>query len=221
MSADLSDIETATLGHFLAHGFMSPDIQGVLPGTRVFGPALTVRLPGDDGTALIHALSVAKPGDFLVVDRCGDRQHACWGAVLSAAALSRGVAGVVIDGFITDLSAILAGGPPVWCRGRSAITTKIRGGGEMAVPIVCGGVAVNPGDIVLADENGVVVISPADAEKFAERARVMQAAEPGTIARLKAGETLAHITNPPALPGHRPSEAPTKTQTTETTEKQG
>ncbi|MEM8852188.1 MAG: RraA family protein [Pseudomonadota bacterium] len=221
MDADLSDIETATLGHFLTHGFMTPDIQGVLPGTRIFGPAFTVRLPGDDGTALIHALSMANPGDVLVVDRCGDRQHACWGAVLSAAALSRGVAGVVIDGFITDLTAIMAGGPPVWCRGRSAITTKIRGGGEIKVPIVCGGVAVNPGDIVLADENGVVVIAPSDANEFAEKARIMQAAEPHTIARLHAGETLAEITNPPALPGQGPRAAPPKTQTTETTEKQG
>ena len=202
MDLDLSDIETATLGHFLEQGFMAQVIQGVIPEARVFGPALTVRLPGSDGTALVHALSAAEPGQVIVVDRCGDLRHACWGAVTTAAAASRGVAGVVIDGYITDHSAILAAGFPVWCRGRSPLTTKIRGGGgEIGATITCGGVRVEMGDIVLADENGVVVLDPETAADHVARARAMQASEPDTIARLKAGETLAEITRPPDLPG--------------------
>jgi 4-hydroxy-4-methyl-2-oxoglutarate aldolase len=98
VNLDLSDIETATLGHFLEQGFMAPAVQALIPGARVFGPALTVWLPGSDGTALVHALSVARRGDVIIVDRCGDTRHACWGAVLSAAAAARGVAGSVIDG---------------------------------------------------------------------------------------------------------------------------
>ncbi|GAB5378306.1 MAG: RraA family protein [Acuticoccus sp.] len=200
MSTDLSDIETATLGHFLEQGFMAPAIQGVIEGARVFGPALTVRLPGSDGTALVHALSTVQPGEVIIVDRCGDERHACWGAVLSAAARSRGVAGVIIDGYMTDRSAILDAGFPVWCRGRSPVTTKIRGnGGEIGATITCGGVRVDPGDIVLADESGVVVLDPATVGDHAARARAMQDAEPATIARLEAGETLAAITRPPAL----------------------
>nr|WP_232372599.1 RraA family protein [Acuticoccus mangrovi] len=202
---DLSDIETATLGHFLEQGFMAQVIQGVIPGARVFGPALTVRLPGSDGTALVHALSIAEPGQVIVVDRCGDVRHACWGAVTSAAAIARGVAGVIIDGYMTDQAAILAAGFPVWCRGRSPLTTKIRGGGgEIGCPITCGSVRVEQGDIVLADESGVVVLDPATAAEHAERARAMQAAEPETIRRLQAGETLAEITRPPSLPGRVP-----------------
>ncbi|THH34400.1 RraA family protein [Aliishimia ponticola] len=192
---DLSDIETATLGHFLETGFMAPSIQGLLPEKRVFGPALTVRMRADDGAPLVEALSEAKPGQVIVIDRSGDLRHGCWGAVTTAAAQARGVLGSIIDGFITDRSAILAAQYPVWCRGRSPITTKPRNlGGEVNVTVNCGGVSVRPGDIVLADESGVVVLNPADAAKQAERARQMQIDELTVLARLKAGETLAEIT---------------------------
>ena len=69
---DLSDVETATLGHFLESGFMAPALQALLPERRIFGPALTVRMPGDDGSILVEALSRAEPGQVIVIDRCGD-----------------------------------------------------------------------------------------------------------------------------------------------------
>ncbi|MBY6005252.1 RraA family protein [Salipiger bermudensis] len=191
---ELSDIETATLGHFLETGFMAPSIQGLTLEARVYGPALTVRMAGDDGGPLVEALSGAEAGQVIVVDRCGDLRHACWGAVTTAAAQARGIVGSVIDGFVTDRAAILAAGYPVWCRGRSPITTKPRGlGGEVNVTINCGGVAVRPGDMVLADESGVVVLDPATAAEHTARARQMQTDEIAILARLKAGETLAEI----------------------------
>lgn len=192
---DLSDIETATLGHFLNEGFMAPSIQGLTPERRIFGPALTVRMPSDDGAALVDALSQVRPGQVIVIDRCGDLRHACWGAVTTAAAQARGVAGVVIDGFVTDRSAILEAGFAVWCRGRSPITTKPRSlSGDVNVPINCGGTAVRPGDIILADESGVAVMDPAQASEFCVRARQIQHDEIAILERLKAGETLAQIT---------------------------
>ncbi|MGR3761578.1 RraA family protein [Roseobacteraceae bacterium NS-SX3] len=201
LQLDLSDVETATLGHFLETGFMVPSLQGVVPDRRIFGPALTVRIQGDDGATLVEALSLAEPGQVIVIDRCGDLRHACWGAVTTRAALARGVAGAVIDGFVTDRSSILASGFPVWCRGRSPVTTKLRGlGGDINVPISCGGVRVRPGDIVLADENGVAVLDPKQAAAFASRARQMQQDETAIFERLKAGETLAEITLNPKQP---------------------
>jgi regulator of RNase E activity RraA len=192
---DLSDIETATLGHFLSERFMAPSIQGLTPERRIFGPALTVRMPGDDGTALVDALALAQPGQVIVIDRCGDLRHACWGAVTTAAAQARGVAGVVVDGFVTDRSAILAAGFAVWCRGRSPVTTKPRGlSGDVNVPINCGGAHVRPGDMILADESGVAVMDPDQAQEFCARARQMQHDEIAILERLQNGETLAQIT---------------------------
>ena len=189
-------IETATLGHFLTDGFLSPAIQCIQPTARISGPALTVRLPGDDGAALTDALSIVAPGQIVVVDRCGDMRHACWGAVTTHAALSRGAVGAIIDGFITDLSAILALGFPVWCRGRSPITTRNRRiGGEVGGTVSCGKVQVNTGDIVLADENGVAVLDRETAASHCDRARAMQGAEPDLISRLYAGQTLAQVSD--------------------------
>lgn len=189
----LLEVETATIGHFLDSGFMAPDIQCLRDQVRICGPALTVALPRDDGTALILALSQAQAGDVLVVDRGNDDRHACWGAVMSAAAEASGLAGVVIDGFVTDTNAIRAKGPPVWCKGRSPLTTKRRGGGTVGGAVRCGGVTVRPGDLVLADENGVVVLDPATAAATARRALAIQAEEPGIVARLLAGEKLCAV----------------------------
>ncbi|RVU19667.1 RraA family protein [Methylobacterium oryzihabitans] len=189
----LAGVETATIGHFRDDGFMAPSIQGLGEATRICGPALTAALPGDDGSALAGALAQARPGDVLVVDRQGDERHACWGAVLTAAALAVGLAGVVIDGPVTDLTAIRASGLPIWFRGRSPLTTKRRGGGTVGGTVRCGGVTVRPGDLVLADENGVAVLDPAEALAVARYALTLQAEEPGIIARLRAGETLADI----------------------------
>lgn len=194
MRTDLDDIETATIGHFLSDGFMSPALQCLIPDAHVCGPALTVRLPGDDGSALVEALSRVETGQVVVVDRCGDLRHACWGAVTTAAAMERGAAGAVIDGFITDRSAILAAGFPVWCRGRSPVTTKLRNiAGAVGCVIRCGGVEVRPNDIVLADESGVLVLDPASARDHGARARLLQDAEPALIEALRQGRTLASL----------------------------
>ncbi len=199
----LADVETATIGHFRSEGFMAPQVQCLIDDVRIVGRAHTVSLPGDDGGALSRAVSEARPGDILVIERLDDDRHACWGAVMTAAARAAGIAGVVVDGYVTDVGAIRAMGLPVWCRGRSPLTTKIRGGGTVGCEIHCAGVTVRPGDIVLADENGVYVASPHEALATAREALVIQAREPGIIARLEAGETLAAIYGQPPAAGDR------------------
>ena len=100
---------------------------------------------------------------------------------------------MVLDGYVTDLAAIRAAGLPVWCRGRSPLTTKNRGGGTVGKEINCGGAVVRGGDLVLADENGVYAAAPAAALAAAREALAIQAAEPAIIARLLAGENMAVV----------------------------
>jgi 4-hydroxy-4-methyl-2-oxoglutarate aldolase len=186
--------EPATIGHFRHWGFMDPGMRAMQQDVRIAGPAVTVHQPGVDGTIIGYALGQLRPGDVLVVDRCGDTRHAGFGGVVCYAAKVAKVAGVIIDGMVADIAEIRQYGVPVWCRGISSITSKRIGmGGSFCVPVSCGNVAVSPGDIIIADECGVVVMDPADAEAAADRAITMQEAEVKTKARLDAGEKLPDI----------------------------
>lgn len=192
--SQLLQVETATLGHLINHGFMQPQMQCVLPNIRCCGPALTVSLPEDDGYSLPLSLDQAVPGDILVIERVNDDRHACWGAVMTIAAQQAGIAAVIIDGYITDISAIQAAHFPVWCKGRSPLTTKQgRKGGTVNQTIICSGVTVNPGDIILADENGVLALTENEFGKHLEAAFRLQKQEPLIIEKLKKGISLAEI----------------------------
>src|ERR671937_2227295 len=186
--------EPATIGHFRNWGFMDPALRAMQPDVRIAGPAVTVRAPGVDGTIVGYALGQVRRGDVLVIDRCGDHRHAAFGGLVAYACKLAGIAGVIIDGVATDIGEVRKYGVPLWCRGLSAVTTKRIGlAGEFCVPVSCGGVAVNPGDVVIADECGIVVLDRAEAEAAAERAISMQDAETKSRARLDAGEKLPDI----------------------------
>jgi len=190
----LLQVETATLGHMIDQGFMTPLMQCATSERRCCGPALTVSLPEDDGYSLPLALLQAKPGDVLVIERLNDNRHACWGAVMTEAALQAGISAVILDGYITDISAIRDAGLAVWCKGRSPVTTKSgKKGGSVNQSINCDGVSVQPGDIILADENGVVVVAPEKVEILADQALDIQAKEQPIIERIRNGESLADI----------------------------
>jgi 4-hydroxy-4-methyl-2-oxoglutarate aldolase len=186
--------EPATIGHFRNSGFMDPAIRAMQPDVRIAGPAVTVRAPGMDGTIVGYALGQVRPGDVLVIDRCGDHRHAAFGGLVAYACKVAGLAGVIIDGVATDIGEVRKYSVPLWCRGLSAVTTKRIGlAGEFCVAVSCGGVAVNPGDVIIADECGIVVLDRAEAEAAAERAISMQEAEAKSRSRLDAGEKLPDI----------------------------
>lgn len=190
----LVQAEPAVIGHFRYTGFMAPAIKAVIPDRRIAGTAVTLRAPGMDGAMVHYAIGQARPGDVLVIDRCGDEAIASLGGAVAYAARAAGVAGIVVDGLITDLSELRQYGVPVWSRGTSAVTVKTLGlGGEFCVPVTCGGVAVVPGDAILADENGILVLPPSDIKASAERALQMMRDEKKTLARIDAGEKYPDI----------------------------
>ena len=186
--------EPATIGHFRNTGFMDPAIRAMQRDVRIAGPAVTVLAPGMDGTIVGYALGQVRRGDVLVIDRAGDHRHAAFGGLVAYACKVAGLAGVIIDGVATDIGEVRQYSVPLWCRGLSAVTTKRIGlAGEFCVPVSCGGVAVNPGDVIIADECGIVVLDRAEAEAAAERAIGMQDAEAASRKRLDSGEKLPDI----------------------------
>jgi regulator of RNase E activity RraA len=173
---------------------MDPGIRGLLPDRRIAGTAVTIRCYGADTSIVHYALGQLRPGDVLVMDRAGDMRHAACGGGVAFAARAAGCIGIVIDGMATDIAELREYGIPVWARGLSAVTGKRQfAQGEFCVPVSCGGVAVEPGDAVLADENGVLVMKAHEIAEAAERAIGMQEAEKKTLARVAAGERMPDI----------------------------
>ena len=196
----LEKVETATVGHFKHSGFVDRHIRAVLPGKRVAGTAVTLRIPHADSTLLHYLTAHVRPGDVVVIDRCHDDKHACWGGVITHCMKNAGVKAGVIDGPATDISEVHKVDMPLWCRGPSPITTKILGvEGQLNVPVCVGGQTVNPGDAVLCDESGVIVLRPDEAEAVAARAIDMQEREIVLLERLRKGEKLPDISGATAL----------------------
>jgi len=196
----LERAETGTIGHFFHSGFMDGRLRAILPEARVAGTAVTVRTPHADSTIIHYAAKLVRPGDFLVVERCGDTRHACFGGAVGHAMTIAGLKGAVIDGPVTDIAELRRIGLPVWCRGPSSITTKLLGlDGAINVPVSVGGQVVRPGDAILADESGVVVLDPATAADIAREAIADQEDEQRLIERLRNGEFLPDITGATAM----------------------
>ncbi len=190
----LEQVETATLGHWRHWGFCDRRIVPALRGRRVAGTAVTLAIPGPDSTLLHHALGLLRPGDILLVDRLGDDRHACWGGGVTVAAKAAGAKAGVVDGPCTDLEEIEASDFPMWSRGFAPITTRLYDlGGRLNYPVSIGGAVVMPGDAVLCDDSGVVVLAPGEAEAEARRAIEKQAGGMETQRRVAAGAKLGEL----------------------------
>lgn len=133
-------------------------IKNLANDLPLIGPACTVKVyPGDN--LMVHkALDIAEPGDILVIDTAGSEKNAVMGDLIANKAFHRGIAGFVVDGLIRDQPGVAEVGLPVFARGVTPFGPLHRGPGELNYSVSCGGVVVNPGDLIVADMNGVVVV---------------------------------------------------------------
>ena len=175
-------------------GAMSFPIKPLYPGMRLCGPAVTVSGGPADNLMIHTAMALTKPGDVLVVDFKGMTEAGPWGDILTVAALQRGLAGLVIDGCVRDAVTIRDMGFPVFCRGTSMKgTTKSLVIGDVNTAIVCGGVVVAPGDIVVGDDDGVVVVPQAEAAATLVNAAERERMEDELREKLRSGLTTVEV----------------------------
>lgn len=155
----LSDFETTDISDMLNRMYtMSPDIKNVVNRDQLVGPAITVKVfPGDN--LMVHkALDIAQPGDVIVVDAGGHTANAVFGDMVARKARHRGIIGFVIDGLVRDVPELKRIGMPIYSIGTTPLGPLHRGPGEINYSVSCGGIVVNPGDTICADDNGVVVV---------------------------------------------------------------
>jgi len=161
-----------------------------LTGTlhRLCGPTCTVKVfPGDN--LMVHkALDVARPGDIVAIDAHGSSSNAVLGDLISTKAKHRGIAGFVVDGFVRDIPDVLKSDLPVFARGSTPIGPLHRGPGEINYPICCGGVVVSPGDLIVADGAGIVVIPQEIAGELLGRLQAQRASMAAYLAGVKRGQ---------------------------------
>ena len=172
---------------------MHASIKPVRQGTHVVGPAVTVKCMVGDNIMTHHAIYIAKEGDVLVIDGRGHSDTSIWGGVQTIAALEQGLPGVVIDGAIRDVQDSRDSSFAVFCRGVTPAGPHKGWGGNINEPIQCGGVAVSPGDLIVGDDDGIVVIPLAEAEQLLERCQERMAEEQSWIERIRAGESTVEI----------------------------
>ena len=155
------------------------------------GPALTVKVPPGDNLMLHYALDLAKEGDVIVIDAGGDTSRAIFGEIMVHYLLTKKIAGIVVDGALRDKADIAQTGLPVYARGVTPDGPWKNGPGEVNTPITCGGRTVSPGDIVTADEDGVLFIQQDDAEAVLLKVKKLMAGEAASLKNIAENGAMA------------------------------
>lgn len=187
--AGLGDAGTATVHEAIGRrGYLGPELRPIQQGTKVSGSAVTVRShPGDN--IMIHAaVEVCQPGDFLVVTNTAPSTHGMFGDLLASSFMARGVVGLVMDAGVRDTMDLRAMGFCVWTRHVSCEGTVKNTPGSVNVPVSINGVIVEPGDVVCADDDGVVAVPRNEAAWALEQSNARLANEEQARGRLQAGE---------------------------------
>ena len=209
MSADLSDIRRdfervapATVRAAAAYaasiladvagrrGTMGGRVAALAPTMRVCGPAFTIEVRAGDNLMIHAAMAMAKPGDVLVIDGKADRTCALMGSIMLNACKKLGLAGVVIDGSIRDTEELRELGFPVWAIGANPNGPTKNIPGRINGPISCGGASVSPGDLIVGDADGVVVIERERAASLLPLAAQKVADERQRIADIASGKAI-------------------------------
>jgi regulator of RNase E activity RraA len=151
-------------------GGMDAGMRPVWPSPRIIGAAITVWCHSGDNLMLHKALSLAAPGDIVVMNTQGNVTNSGFGELLATSAVKLGVRGVIVDGSVRDADALEAMRLPVYSRGLSPNGCNKDGAGEVGAIVACGGVAVRPGDVIIADRDGVTVVPLDDAPEVARLA---------------------------------------------------
>jgi RraA family protein len=195
-----AEIPTAIISDDLDRSHtMQAAIKPLNPGSSFAGQALTVRTMVGDNSPLHYALTTAWPGCVVVVDARGHEDTAVWGGILTAAAEARGVRALVVDGAVRDAAELRESKLAVYARAIVPNGPHKGFGGAVNIPIHCAGVAVNPGDLVVGDDDGVVVVPPERREGLIGRCRARIAKEETILEKIAAGRSTVELLGLPPI----------------------
>ncbi|MCD4704414.1 MAG: bifunctional hexulose-6-phosphate synthase/ribonuclease regulator [Methanosarcinaceae archaeon] len=189
-----SEVSTPNISDAMHRKGAMKDIHSMVKGSKMVGTAVTVQTFEGDWAKSVEAIDVAEAGDVIVIYN-GSKHIAPWGGLATLSCLNKEIAGIVIDGAVRDIEEIQKLGLPVFASNNVPNAGDPKGFGEINAQIKCGGLEVNPGDYIIGDDNGVVVVPKEQAYEISRRAKEVEKSEKRIYAEIKNGSTLSKVLN--------------------------